>query len=147
MRSYSPDDIRADHAALLRSWWKESTGQSSAERVRNFVRDVAAAGAALSGEQDRKAAQEILNYWAVQLKIISPEDADVPPLAAYVHEEGRTMAQAAPDANQTAREQIRLTALARQWIDSGRNPGYLLNGSAIKTASSTMRTCRTVLSG
>jgi hypothetical protein len=132
-------DLRHAHVDLLRTLWDGGDDNVRVERVRTFIATIRRAGAALAPGQDRDAAQEILDHWITQLTILSPStpESDLAGgLDAYQSgsEEGGASSNSRerPD---VAREQIRLTALARQWLESGQDPGYLLNGRAVKNAS------------
>lgn len=99
---------------------------------------VRATGTILDDPEERRTAQRILDYWSADLLAtggasgaaagsvqLAPLAPPVPPDAP----EGGGAIQSAED----ARQYIRLSALARQWRDSGA-PGYLLSGDALAEA-------------
>ncbi len=113
--------------------------------VRAFVAKAQATGAILQNDAERQAAQNILDYWSAEL--VSAADIDEKAwtpamLAPFRPEElADTPAESTPadaelaEKRQTSREQIRLAAVARQWLTSDKAPGYLLSGRALTEAA------------
>ncbi|GLS19811.1 hypothetical protein GCM10007874_28280 [Labrys miyagiensis] len=65
--------LRAEHLALLREW-RASEGRNR-DTVSSFRRRVVATGAVLEQEDDRRAVQDILEYWSAQLLASSESEA------------------------------------------------------------------------
>ncbi|MBP0579853.1 hypothetical protein J8I29_11085 [Labrys sp. LIt4] len=143
-------DISHAHLDLLRSSSQRSDDSPQAieafhNRVAAFRDSVAAAGARLGQEEDREAAQGIIDYWSTQLLTWSTNGARLDldlPLAPYLTSDkalpaGATVAGSStgPATAQDARAQIRIGALAYQWRRSNRAPGYLLTGNALVEAA------------
>ncbi|WP_413990951.1 hypothetical protein ACMDCR_02205 [Labrys okinawensis] len=143
--------LRAEHLGMLRSW-RRSEG-ADAEVIVAFRRRIAATGAVLSDEADRETAQDFLDYWDAQL--LSITDGGGAPqldlqLAPFQPDVGSPAVAAAPPSepkpeaafdskdirkNIEASEQLRLSALARQWRQSNRVASYLLSGAALSRAA------------
>lgn len=131
-------ELRQAHVDLLKSLWS-GDDESRIARVREFIATIRRAGATLESEQDRDCAQELLDQWIAQLMVLAPStpESDLSrDLDAYKSGDGDGAAVSdIRQKSQNAREQIRLTALARQWLESGREEGYLINGRAAKDAN------------
>lgn len=144
-------DISHEHLELLKSSSQRDGDTPEAisafrDRVTAFRDEVAAAGARLGQEEDREAAQGIIDYWSTQLLAWSTNgarpDLDLP-LAPYLASPEPPLPAGTPPARrpkrqataQDARAQIRIGALAYQWRRSNRAPGYLLTGNALVEAA------------
>ncbi|MFC2252775.1 hypothetical protein ACETRX_24275 [Labrys portucalensis] len=144
-------DISHEHLELLRSSSQRDGDTPEAisafrDRITAFRGEVAAAGARLGKEEDREAAQGIIDYWSTQLLTWSTNgarpDLDLP-LAPYLDSPEPSLPAGTPPARrskragtaQDARAQIRIGALAYQWRRSNRAPGYLLTGNALVEAA------------
>jgi uncharacterized protein YjbI with pentapeptide repeats len=115
----------------------------AANQLRAFLSKARTTGVILLEPSVRKAAQGILDYWCAELAGLPDARAeDFVPLTL-----APTEVAAAPDVGQsgdsgdqaTQRKQdqrvlIRLSGMARQWRNSGRQPGYLLTGEALVQA-------------
>ena len=109
--------------------------------IRRFLTDARRAGAFLSDDGERRAAQGILDYWSGELVTLpGAKPADYksslldPPDPKQAPRE-QEQEQQSPTNTSDERALIRWTAFARQWNDSKRNPGYLLTGDAIHQAA------------
>jgi hypothetical protein len=139
-------ELRSAHLDLRASFSETvHTGSTTgaADQLRQFLAKAQKTGAVLVEPTVRKAAQGILDYWCAELAGL-PDAAkqDFVPL---------TLAPPAistlPDVEQTAGEGeqgaqrkedqrvlIRLSGMARQWRNAGRQPGYMLTGTALEEA-------------
>ena len=120
----------------------------AANRIRGFLASARNAGAMLADPGERRAAQGVLDFWSAELagnpsatqddfvpvmlaqpdtaKISSSPDSAAPSAVAPA---------AAPAGKVDQRALVRLSATARQWRDSGKQPGYLLTGETIEEAA------------
>src|SRR5712692_3265866 len=125
---------------------KTDTDERSRKReIQAFIAKAQATGAILGQEAERQAAQNILDYWSAEAVSLSDidEKAWTPTILAPFRSE--TLHDASSDGSlsddvliarrRESREQIRLAAVARQWLNSGRAPGYLLTGRALTEAA------------
>jgi Pentapeptide repeats (9 copies)/Pentapeptide repeats (8 copies) len=133
--------LRDAHFALTRSI-SGSSEQGSAsvrERVRAFLIDAPNTGAFLADPKERRAAQGILDYWSAELASRPGATSDdFAPVLLAPFDEGRTRREGdqPPETDKSdQRALIRFSAFAREWNASGRHPGYLLTGDAIKQAA------------
>jgi hypothetical protein len=142
-------ELRAEHLTMLRSW--RTLRSSNPEVVVAFRNRIAATGLVLDDDEEREAAQGLLEYWGAQL--LSTDDAGVAADLDFqleAHDPNAALGTptpvapapvATPQTEASAAggldlgEQIRLNALARQWRESGRTPSYLLAGAALAKAS------------
>jgi hypothetical protein len=112
----------------------------SKARLLEFVKRVRNTGALIEDSAARVAAQNILDYWSaetVSIEDISGTDwrpEKLVPFDPSLAPGGDLQSAASPVDRQNARKKIQLAATARLWKDSGRAPGYLLNGSALQEA-------------
>ena len=149
----SLDELRAQHQALLERQAGDDTTppqEIPPDTASAFVARAKATGTILSDPEDRQVAQRAIDYWSADLVVHSRArrvEVDRVQLAPYLtpaapdRDAPRARgAPASPDSPfqrpEDAREYIRLSALARQWRDSGANPfsGYLLSGDALDDA-------------
>jgi DNA/RNA endonuclease G (NUC1) len=117
-------------------------GKEMLEKIRAFINDATAAGAFIEDADQRRAAQDMLDYWFTLLLTKSEEEMDVisPRLSDYQRQpipskDGvESPADAGPEPElERSRQIIRLGALARQWRLSEAK-GYLLKGAALEDA-------------
>ncbi|MRX51189.1 hypothetical protein GI374_12160 [Paracoccus sp. S-4012] len=107
-----------------------------AGEIAAFLGRAGATGALLADPEDRRAVQRILDYWSADLIAASRrERVEVRPvqLAPYAAAAPKPEPEGAIRNPEEARQYIRLSALARQWRDSGA-AGYLLGGEALDEA-------------
>jgi pentapeptide repeat protein len=116
----------------------------AAARIRRFLTDARKTGATLINPGDRRAAQGVLDFWSAELAgNPTAMEADfvpvmlAPPNASQTFDriDASIAPAAASESTVDQRALIRLSAMARQWRDSGRQPGYLLTGETIKEAA------------
>ena len=138
--------LRREHAELQAHLRGHSTGSATPqdmERIELMMETLQRAGAWIVQEDERHDLQIMLDHWAVvrvTLGSLDPSSVSLPQLAtvelretpAVDGEENATTLHSAD--LERARERIRLAALARQWLQSGRKPGYLLTGQAVDDA-------------
>jgi len=105
----------------------------TAADIRALIERARATGAVLSDENDRKAAQGILDYWSTELVSLPGAGADdfapalltaFQPTRVAPPADEWTSSEELPE--DESRKLIRHVATARMWIDSGRQFGYLL---------------------
>jgi Pentapeptide repeats (8 copies) len=138
--------LRDGHLAL-KQFISESAvpgAVNTAASIRAYLAKAREAGAFIADAKERRAAQGILDYWSAELaglpdaaaedftpQLLLPADTE---LAAAP--QGDRAESATTTANrETDRALIRLSAMARQWRDSGKQPGYLLAGETIEEAA------------
>jgi hypothetical protein len=135
-------DLQQTHLSMMRRQSSNPANEAARKtETVEFIKRVVATGAILEGEQ-RQASQNILEYWCADSATYSDatsSDWVLPKLdpflaAEALPAEGDSVEAGEPARN--ARRSIRLSATARLWKDSGRAPGYLLNGQALEEASS-----------
>jgi uncharacterized protein YjbI with pentapeptide repeats len=116
---------------------------SAADQLRAFLAKAQKTGAVLVEPGVRKAAQGILDYWCAELAGLADAKAeDFVPLALMPPDISTLPAleQTAGASEQTTQRKedqrvlIRLSGMARQWRNSGRQAGYLLTGEALEQA-------------
>lgn len=71
----SLQDLRNEHARLLRSTGRTKHEQIAPEVIRAFLKKAQALGALLGAANEREAAQNILDYWTASLMTLAPEEA------------------------------------------------------------------------
>lgn len=136
--------------AQLRQWHKSLVGSTTVKDraaagpvdpdvLRSRIWTVQATGTNIAAEDERRSAQNILDYWAAELISAAPDELEAwsPPRLAQFEDTARGPAPVDEnDASDTAlaKERIRLAASARLWRDSGRKEGYLLYGKALEDA-------------
>ena len=133
--------LRDAHLGLRRAL-SDAAGESGAtgrvERIRTFLAGACKAGAFISDTKERRVAQGILDFWSAELAT-SPEaqtsDFTSALLAPYDAAQTGSESDRAEQSKDDQRTLIRLAALARQWQDSGKQPGYLLTGETIEEAA------------
>ena len=138
--------LRDGHLALKQSI-SESEGPGAANTaasIRAYLAKAREAGAFIVDTKERRSAQGILDYWSAELAGLPDAAAeDFTPLLLLPADTERAAApqgeraeSAATTANkETDRALIRLSAMARQWRDSGKQAGYLLSGETIEEAA------------
>lgn len=133
--------LREAHLNLRRalSSAAEQLGPGGREQqIRAFLVSASKAGAFVADAKERRVAQGILDYWSAELAT-SPQaqGSDFTSVLLAPFDATRT----APESDQPAqgnddpRTLIRLSALARQWRDSGKQAGYLLTDETIAQAA------------
>jgi Pentapeptide repeats (8 copies) len=132
--------LRDAHLALRRAL-SDAAGQSGSgrvEQIRAFLAGACKAGAFVSDAKERRVAQGILDFWSAELAT-SPEaqGSDFTSVLLVPFEAGRTATET--DQSEQSRDDqrtlIRLSAMARQWQESGKQPGYLMSGETIEEAA------------
>jgi Pentapeptide repeats (8 copies) len=139
--------LRDGHLALKQSI-SESEGPGAANTaasIRAYLAKAREAGAFIADTRERRSAQGILDYWSAELAGLPDATAeDFAPLLLLPADtervatapQGDRAESAATTANkETDRALIRLSAMARQWRDSGKQAGYLLSGETIEEAA------------
>jgi uncharacterized protein YjbI with pentapeptide repeats len=135
--------LRGAHSALRRSI-SGSTDRpgptSRQQQIRSFLTGACKAGAFIADAQERRVAQSILDFWSAELASSSKAPSDdfesallTPFDATQKRDESDEAAAASTKDDQHTL--IRLSAMARQWRDSGKQPGYLLTGETIEEAA------------
>jgi Pentapeptide repeats (8 copies) len=134
--------LRGAHSALRRSTSTSSDQLGSTGReqhIRLFLTSACNAGSFISDANERRVAQSILDFWSTELTsskgpseeftsaLLAPFDA------TQTHNERDEIASVISKDDQHAL--IRLSALARQWENSNKQPGYLLSGEPLKEAA------------
>jgi hypothetical protein len=138
--------LRDGHLALKQSISESAMpgAANTAASIRAFLGKARNAGAFITDAKERRAAQGILDYWSAELAGLPDAAAeDFTPLLLLPADTERAAApqgdraeSAATTANkETDRALIRLSAMARQWRDSGKQAGYLLSGETIEEAA------------
>lgn len=127
---------------------KQASHEADTPAILAFVEKARATGSILSREDERRAAQTILDYWSAELITSSAVgDKDWSPAALSPCLTGTDpshaldptdISPAAAARRRRAREQIRLSAVVRRWRDSGESNDYLLSGSALDEAEDHM---------
>lgn len=138
--------LKTAHAAARTG--KQASGEADASAIQTFVDKARSTGAILSREDERRAAQTILDYWSAELITSSAAgDKDWSPaaLSPCLSEPDPSRAfdptDISPEATarrQRARTQIRLSAVVRRWRDAGESNDYLLSGTALDEAEEHM---------
>ncbi len=137
------EDLRSRYDALVAI---RSMGVPKAEIVtaaREFLEVAPAYGRFIARPEQRRTAQDMLDYWFTYLLANSDDSMDT--LTPRLSEYDATADWEAPDALGIAepdaplsleysREIIRLGGLARQWKRQNRESGYLLKGDALRDA-------------
>jgi hypothetical protein len=139
--------LRDGHLALKQSI-SESEGPGAANTaasIRAYLAKAREAGAFIADTRERRSAQGILDYWSAELAGLPDATAeDFAPLlllpadterAATAPKGDRAESAATTTNKETDRALIRLSAMARQWRDSGKQAGYLLSGETIEEAA------------
>jgi Pentapeptide repeats (8 copies) len=138
--------LRDGHLALKQSISDSAVPGTAgtAASIRAYLARARQAGAFIADAKERRSAQGILDYWSAELAGLPDATAeDFTPLLLLPADTERSAApqadraeSAAATANkETDRALIRLSAMARQWRDSGKQPGYLLAGETIEEAA------------
>jgi hypothetical protein len=135
--------VRAAHLSLRRST-ADAAPDDKRRQIQDFLDAASEAGAFIAGINDRRDAQNILDYWCFELASLRQSGPDaaadpshfVPKLlapfdASRASEPERAIARSTDE----QRELIRLSAQARQYVNSGEYKGYLLSGDAIEKAA------------
>lgn len=116
----------------------------TASRIRAFLAGARKTGAVLVDPNERRAAQGILDYWSAELAgNPSAKQEDFVPVMLAAPDARQTYSQldqpvdtaAPPTGKVDQRALVRLSAMARQWRDSGKQRGYLLTGKTIEEAA------------
>lgn len=143
----SVNELRLEHLNLMErhSALKDHGSEPEVRDISSFIARARATGSVLPEKDDRREAQGILDYWSSTLVSIGGADLRTwsqPRLANYDQaakhgakpvETEQTRA-ALSKLDDTARQLIRMSALARQWQNGGRYDGYLLVGDALEDA-------------
>jgi uncharacterized protein YjbI with pentapeptide repeats len=151
--------LRDGHLKLRESFYETlrvSGAAQTASQLREFLTKVQNTGTVLADPRVRKAAQGVLSYWGAELACLpnaNKEDslpivlaaADTSALAAAgpaapeddpaIDQDHKADQRAIYEDKADQRALIRLSATARQWRDSDKEPGYLLDGNTIKEAA------------
>src|SRR5664279_3883196 len=138
--------LRDGHLALKQSISETTVpgAVNTAASIRAYLAKAREAGAFIADARERRAAQGILDYWSAELAGLPDAAAeDFTPLRLLPADTERAAApqgdhaeSAATTANkETDRALIRLSAMARQWRDSGKQAGYILSGETIEEAA------------
>jgi hypothetical protein len=139
--------LRDGHLALKQSISESAMpgAANTAASIRAYLAKARDAGAFITDARERRSAQGILDYWSAELAGLPDAAAeDFAPLLllpadterAATAPQGDRAESAATTANkETDRALIRLSAMARQWRDSGKQAGYLLSGETIEEAA------------
>jgi hypothetical protein len=137
--------LRKAHLDLKEQASGTALAPSDAARcIRSFLAGAQKAGAVLVDPNERRAAQGILDYWSAELAgNPSAKQEDFVPVMLAAPDAQQTFSQLDSPPNTAApatgkvdqRALVRLSAMARQWRDSNKQPGYLLTGETIEEAS------------
>lgn len=127
----------------------DQTDETNTESdVEAFVEKAEASGVNISRDDERRAAQTILDYWSAELinsSAIGDKDWSPSVLAPCPenndHFEDPHAADISPEVakkRRQARDLIRLSGVVRRWRDSGESSDYLLSGDALNEAEDHM---------
>jgi uncharacterized protein YjbI with pentapeptide repeats len=135
--------LRDAHSDLRRSTSSSSDqpdSQSRERQIRAFLISASKTGAYITDARERRVAQSILDFWSADLAGSSKASSDnfvsallAPFDATQTADEADKAATASIKDGQ--RTLVRLSAMARQWQDSGKQPGYLLTGETVAQAA------------
>jgi hypothetical protein len=142
-RYQSFDELRKAHLELKQSLTSgDEDADRIADQIRGFLAKARGTGAVLMDPSVRKAAQGIIDYWSAELAgqpdaksddfvpfMLAPADISTLPDAPPAGDD-----EASAPNRDDQRTLIRLSGTARQWRNSGRQPGYLLTGGALAQA-------------
>jgi tetratricopeptide (TPR) repeat protein len=133
--------LREAHLTLRRALSDAADQSDSAARagqIRTFLVGACKSGAFIPDSKERRVAQGILDFWSAELAT-SPEaqSSDFTSVLLAPFDATRTAAETDQPAQskEDQRTLIRLSAMARQWQDSGKQAGYLLTGETIEEAA------------
>jgi hypothetical protein len=131
--------VREAHLVLRRALADVADPLEREQRIRDFLTGAAKAGAFIEDPKERRVAQGILDFWGAELAAFpQAQTRDYTTLMLAPFDATATSSPQGDQPTQNLDEQralIRLAALARQWRDSGKRPGYLLYGDAVKEAA------------
>ena len=116
--------------------------------IQSFVDAAKESGSYISKEDERRAAQSILDFWSAELinsSSVDTKDWSPAVLKPYTGDNDHFQDPEAQDISpeialkrRQARELIRLSAVVRRWRDSGESSDYLLSGTALDQAEEHM---------
>ena len=133
-------DLRASFSDLVHP---EPGAPNAAVKLRQFLAMAQKTGTVLVDPSIRKAAQGILDYWCAELAGLSDATKEdfipltLAPVAISTLPDIEQTASKSDETTQRKEEQrilIRLSGMARQWRNAGKQPGYLLTGEALNQA-------------
>ncbi len=133
--------LREAHLTLRRALSAAADQPGAAGReqqIRAFLISASRTGAYVADAKERRVAQGILDYWSAELATSAQAQSnDFTAVLLAPFEAARTVSDTdqAAEGKDDQRTLIRLSALARQWLDSGKQAGYLLTGETIKEAA------------
>jgi hypothetical protein len=139
-------ELRSAHLDLRASFSETvHTGGTTgaADQLRQFLAKAQKTGAVLVEPTVRKAAQGILDYWCAELAGLPDATKEdfipltlAPPAISTLSDVEQTAGEGEQGAQrkEDQRALIRLSGMARQWRNAGRQPGYLLTGTALEEA-------------
>ncbi|TRD05955.1 hypothetical protein FJV76_08735 [Mesorhizobium sp. WSM4303] len=138
------DALKSAYDALAGQPRAGSSDKDSHETaIRDFVEAAAQAGAFIEDPNQRRSAQDMLDYWFTHLlassdaemDVVSPRLADYRPVAEMPKGAAEPSAKTESQSDlERSRQIIRLGALARQWRYNDEAKGYLLKGAALEDA-------------
>jgi Pentapeptide repeats (8 copies) len=135
--------LRAAHRSLRRSV-ADAAPDHKRRQIQDFLNEACEAGAFIAGLSDRSDAQNILDYWFNELASLRQSEPNpatgprgfTPKLLAPFDPTRATRAeQTIGRGEEEQKELIRLSAYARQYVNSDKDRGYLLSGDALKDAA------------
>jgi hypothetical protein len=135
--------LRVAHSELMRVTEQAKDPHQRDQAIRGFLARAQDAGAFIEPATDRLDAQYILDYWIAELISSLEDGSETARLRLATFDRARAgdpeARRAADAALEKEREEaiqlVRLAAAARNWRDSGRDPGYLLRRGAIAQAA------------
>ena len=138
----SLEALQARHQELLSSVQSEdqSLGSVATAEIKDFLSRAAATGVRIIDPAERRAVQTCLRFWAAELITRGESDWSLPALAAPQLGPAKPESTATADREASDRELarsralVRISASARQWRESDRDPGWLLKGDALSEA-------------
>ena len=139
--------LRSVHLALIERQAVETPSGTTVidpQEVTAFLIRVCATGAILDKSEDRQTAQRVIDYWKADLvaeyrkAATDPAPMRLAPFKPAAPEVASPDPTAAAYTKDELRQYIRVSALAREWRDSGAS-GYLLSDDALTEAKKFIR--------
>ena len=145
-------ELREAHSQFSKRYAAARSGVGSTgdggDGIHAFVDKAKEAGAFIVREDERRAAQTILDYWSAELINASSGSGKdwspavlAPPMDdqdRFRDPDARDISPELAERRRRARDQIRLSAVVRRWRDSGESSDYLLSGAALRDAENHM---------
>lgn len=139
--------LRSVHLVMIERQAEDTASASpviAQDEVTGFLERACATGAILDSSEDRQAAQRVIDYWKADLvaeyrkAAADPVPMRLAPFVPAAPDPAADQTSATGYSKEELREYIRVSALARQWRDSG-SSGYLLTDDALTEAKKFIR--------